>query len=352
MDEFLTKPLKSSRFYKQFFRRRTVFAAGLALLLILLFLSWLAFEYLSREATKSANLMGTTVEVTVIGPQARSHAKAVLRTMKAISNKLDWRNPKSEIGIINSMAGIARVAVSYDTYDVVSRSLKLSRTLGGTFDITIGPLANLWKIKEGVPPSPEAIRGALGLVNWRNVDIDPDTETIMLKKRGMKINLDGVGKGYAVARARELLVSRGVKSAMISTGSTIAVIGKRGDGKNWRAGIQHPRDPGKVIGIVVLKPGESLSTSGDYERYFEYKGKRYHHLLNPRTGYPAGGCQSVTIVAPDATVADILSTAIFIMGPKWGLRYIRSLSGVEGVIVGASGSVLKSSGLELEEAKK
>ena len=152
MDRILTKSLKSSRFHKQFVRRRTVFAAVIALLLLLLFLSWLAFEYLSREVTKSANIMGTKVEVTVIGPQARNHAKAVFRTMKVIGIKLDWRNPKSEIGVINSMAGIARVAVSYDTYDIISRSLKLSRTLAGTFDITIGPLADLWSLKEGIPP--------------------------------------------------------------------------------------------------------------------------------------------------------------------------------------------------------
>ncbi|MCX5725789.1 MAG: FAD:protein FMN transferase [Candidatus Saganbacteria bacterium] len=296
--------------------------------------------------------MGTVVEVSVYSPHAERHADAAISLMRRLGAKLDWRNGKSEVAIINNMAGIAKVAVSHDTFDIISRPLKLSRSLGGVFDITVGPLVDLWRMSGGIPPSPEAVEAARTLVGWMDVELDPDAETVMLKRRGMRLNLDGVGKGYVVARARELLVSRGIKSAMISTGSSISVIGVRPGGGAWRVGIRDPRREGEIIGILELEGGESLSTSGDYERDFEYDGKRYHGIFDPRTGYPAEGCQSVTIIAPDATVADILSTAVFIMGPVLGLRYIENMSGIKGVIMTSSGALIKSSEIKLEEVKK
>jgi thiamine biosynthesis lipoprotein len=163
----------------------------------------------------------------------------------------------------------------------------------------------------------------------------------------MKIDLGSLAKGYAIAKARALLVKQGVKSALISTGSSVTVIGTNG-GKPWRIGIKSPEKPDDIIGVVSLKPGQALSTSGDYEKFFEVKGKRYHHIIDPRTAMPAGGTKSVTIISDDATLSDALSTAVFVMGPTRGLRFLRRLDKVYGVIVDKNGSVLTTPGLILE----
>jgi thiamine biosynthesis lipoprotein len=296
-------------------------------------------------------MMGTIVEIKAYGENARSAAKNALNEMEKISNQISVFDSESEVSFINSMAGIAKVAVSPRTFDIISRSIKLSKSLGRSFDITIGPLINLWdfnKKEDFMPPSPQEIREALKLVNFYRIEIDPQLETVKLLKRGMKINLGGVAKGYTLSVARNLMVSEGIRSALISTGSSITCIGSRPDGKPWRVGIRSSRGAENVIGTIELVPGQALSTSGDYEQYIEYEGKRYHHLIDPRTGYPASGCQSVTVLAGDATAADMISTAVFVMGPWKGLRFLKSLENVEGLIVDSNGKIHKTDGFKLE----
>jgi len=360
MLEFLPKDKETFEASLARTRRRFHFKIFLTLLFLVVlllagfYLTRVVIEKMEMSATERVELMGTQVEVIVNGPHARDHARAAISLMKRLEKLLNWKNPQSEVSLVNSMAGITAVAVSRDCFDIINRSIKLSGSLGGAFDITIGPLMEIWdfsmKDRKAPPPKVDII-AAGNLVNYRNVEIDPELETIKLLKRGMKINLGAVGKGYAVAKARNLLVSRGVRSAMINMGSSIATIGRRRDGKMWRVGIRHPRNPSELLGIVALVPGQAVSTTGDYEQYFEVEGKRYHHVIDPRTGYPAAGCQSVTIIAGDATVADILSTAVFVKGAVQGMRLIDSLEGVKGIIVKSDGTVIKSAGLKLEEPK-
>ncbi len=322
------------------------------ILLLSFFLIRIVLEKIEMTATERAEIMGTEVTVLVNGPSARAHARAAIAVMKRLEKILGWENPQSEVSLINSMAGITSVAVSPDCFDIINRSVKFSMSLGGTFDITMGPLMETWDFsfreKKGPPPNIDIIN-ARKLVNYRNIEVNPEMETVKLLKRGMKIDLGAVGKGYAVAKARNLLVARGVRSALISMGSSIAAIGKRPDGKMWRVGIRHSRKREELLGIVTLAPGQAVSTSGDYERYFIVDGKRYHHIIDPRTGYPATYCQSVTIIAGDATIADILSTAVFVKGPASGMSLINSLEGVKGIIVKSDGTVIKSRDLKLEE---
>ncbi len=331
---------------------KLVFVILCFLLLLTFIFSYLTLSRLNTKARIVANLMGTEVEIVVNGKAAKRAAERAVDTITGVSRLLDWRNPKSEVSLINSMAGITAVAVSKPTFDVIYKSVKLSKTVHGVFDITIGPLADLWReaIDRGVPPSSTEITERKKLVNWEKVELDLQAETVKLLDRGMKIDLGGVGKGYAVGAARNTLVSLGIKSALINSGSSIVVIGVREDGKPWRIGVRDPRDPKKILGVIILEPGQALSTSGDYEKYFEWEGKRYHHIIDPRTGYPAETCQAVTVVAGDAAVADILSTAVFILGPKIGMRLIEGLDGVSGLIVTKNGEVIKSSNLRFEKS--
>jgi len=323
-------------------------------LLAMFFLVRIVLEKMEISSTERAEIMGTDVAVVVNGPNARANARGAIGVMRRLEKLLGWKDPQSEVALINSMAGITSVAVSKDCFDVISRSIKFSMSLGGAFDITMGPLMETWDFsfreRRGPPPKIDIIN-AKKLVNYRNVELNPELETVKLERRGMKIDLGAVGKGYAISKARNYLVSRGVKSALINMGSSITSIGRRPDGKFWRVGIKHPRKPGQLLGIVTLNPGQAISTSGDYEKYFMVDGKkRYHHIVDPRTGYPAEYCQAVTIIAGDATVADILSTTVFVKGPTAGMRLINSLEGIKGIIVKSDGTVVKSSGLDLEKA--
>ncbi len=327
--------------------------------LAIIFAIWKMFKVVqirtSFRAHQKRALMGTTVEIKAYGKDARSASKQALQAMERMAKLINAHDTKSEIGLVNSMAGIASVAVSRNTFDVIYRSIKLSKSMGNTFDITIGPLIELWNFKGKdtfTPPSSSQIKETLKLVDYRKIEIDPEIETIKLLKRGMKINLGGVGKGYVLAIGRSMLVSKGIKSGLISSGSSITCIGTKPDGEPWRVGIRSPRDPEKLLGTITLAPGQAVSTSGDYEQYVEIEGKRYHHIFDPRTGYPASSCQSVTIIAGDATIADILSTSVFVMGPWRGMRLLRTLENVEGLIVDSSGKVHKTTGFKLEILKE
>jgi thiamine biosynthesis lipoprotein len=166
---------------------------------------------------------------------------------------------------------------------------------------------------------------------------------IKFAKRGMGIDLGGIAKGYAVDAAIRVLKEKNVESAMVNAGGDIYVLGRK-HGKPWRIGIRHPRRGGEILGIVEVED-KAIVTSGDYERYFFSEGKRYHHILNPKTGYPANECQSVTIVAKKATIADGLATGVFVLGPREGMDLVESLEEVEGVIVNKEGEMSVSSGL-------
>lgn len=326
--------------------------AGLLILMLfmLLYVGYKAVAARYSGVSEISYAMGAVFEIKVNGKNSGGHVKAALDKINEISNSINYYDDRSEIFTINNMAGISAVAVSHDTFDLIDKALKVCRQTGGALDITIGPLVDIWNFNSSshtdIPAGNELVY-AQHLVNYGNVLINPQNETVKLLYPGMKINLGAAGKGYAISKARSILVERGVKSAIISAGSSIAVIGDN-KGKLWRVGIKDPRHPDETVGIVMLNGGQALSTSGDYERYFEIGGKRFHHILNPGTGMPADECRSVTIISDDATQADMLSTAVFVMGPKRGLDLVSSLKNVYAVIVDRQGSVITSPGLKLE----
>jgi thiamine biosynthesis lipoprotein len=258
-----------------------------------------------------------------------------------------WR-PKSDVQRLNEAAGVAPVAVSPEVIEVLQAARAAGDLTDGKFDITFGALSDLWRFdhdQDNRIPDPAAVRARLPLVNYRTVQIDAGAGTAFIEKRGARVHLGGIGKGYAVDRGVAIFHSRGIDDFMMQAGGDLYVGGQRG-GRPWRVAIRDPRGPVDAIFASLDLSDGTFSTSGDYERFFLDGGRRYHHLLDPDLGEPARGCRSVTIVTARALLADALSTGVFVMGPEKGMALIERLDGVEGVIVTDTNTVLVSSGLK------
>lgn len=253
----------------------------------------------------------------------------------------------SDVQRLNLAAGEHPVTVSADTIAVLEAAREVGELTGGKFDVTFGALSDLWRFdhdQDNRVPSPQRVAARLPLIDYTAIDVDARAGTAFLERRGIRVHLGGIGKGYAVDRAAAMLRSRSVHHFMIQSGGDLYVAGVRGD-RPWRVGIQDPRGPGdRRFASLDLSDG-TFSTSGDYERFFVKDGRRYHHILDPDVGEPAAGCRSVTIVTGRAVLADALSTGVFVMGPGAGMALIERLDGVEGVIVTSENEVLVSSGL-------
>ncbi len=258
-----------------------------------------------------------------------------------------WRDG-SDVQRINAAAGVNPVSVAPETVEVLSAALEFGALTGGKFDITFAALSDLWKFdhdQDNVVPTSSSVQERLPLVDYRLVTVDAAAGTVFIKKRGARVHLGGIGKGYAIDRGVSLLQRHGIRDFMIQAGGDMYVAGRRGD-RAWRLGVQDPRGPaGKIFASLDLSDA-TFSTSGDYERFFVKDGRRFHHIIDPDRGMPADGCRSVTIVSDRAIVADGLSTGVFVLGPAAGMALIERLPQVEGVIVTVDNQVLVSSGLK------
>jgi thiamine biosynthesis lipoprotein len=260
----------------------------------------------------------------------------------------NWREG-SDVQRLNAAAGKHPVPVGTEIREVLKTARQVSDWTGGKFDVTFGVMSGLWKFdyqnQDGVIPDPDEVDRRRQLINYRDLEIDEQSGSAFLRRAGMVVHLGGIGKGYAVDRGREILHERGVRDFIIQFGGDMYASGRRGD-RPWRLGVQDPRGPANQIVATVEVMDKTFSTSGDYERFFIKDGRRYHHILDPATGEPSQGSRSVTIMTSSATLADGLSTGVFIMGSEAGMALIERLSDVEGIIVGADGEVRVSSGLE------
>jgi thiamine biosynthesis lipoprotein len=258
-----------------------------------------------------------------------------------------WRDG-SDIQKVNAAAGDQPVRVDPDVRDVLHTAREISEWTGGKFDVTFSALSDLWKFdhdQDNTIPDPEAVRRRLPLIDYRAIEIDDQAGTVFLRRKGMRIHLGGIGKGYAIGHAVRLLRARGFRDFMVQAGGDLYVAGHK-DGRPWRLGIKDPRGPGGQSFATVDLTDSTFSTSGDYERAFVKDGTRYHHLLDPATGEPARGCRSVTIVSDSPVLADGLSTGVFILGPKAGMALVERLPHVAAVIVTSTNEVLVSSRLQ------
>ncbi len=315
-----------------------------------------------RVATYSRVLMGTVVEIGLTDGNyvaANEAFEEIARLEKVFSSYM----PDSEVSRISESAGKGAVKVSTEVMDVVETALKVAGLSKGAFDPTVGVFSRVWDFtgeKAHVPDKKE-LASLLPLVDYRSVKVDRKASTVRLGKKGMRLNLGGVAKGYIVGKALEVLRRHGVEWAVIRAGGDLTVFQKDLEQDPFVIGIQDPRDKKKLLGILKVANGlgatlgksegrrpvpTAVTTSGDYERFFIKDGKRYHHIIDPRTGYPAAGCRSVTIVTSDPALADALSTTVFVLGPEKGMKLVEEMEGVEAVIVDDQGRITVSSGLK------
>lgn len=243
-----------------------------------------------------------------------------------------WKD--SEITRVNASAGGPPVVVSAETFDLVKESVHAAELSSGAFDITFESLHGLWKFDEDLdphPPSPAQIKAKLPFLDYRHIRLDPVARTIGLAKRGVKIGLGGIAKGYAVDRAVAVLEQAGLTSFFVQAGGDLYARGKKPDGSAWSAGVKDPR--GKAPFALLPLTDHAFSTAGDYERSYIVDGRRFHHIIDPKSGYPAKSSRSVTIWAKTALMADEIDDAVFVMGPEKGMELVESLDGVGAIIV-------------------
>lgn len=292
-----------------------------------------------REPLRGSEyVLGTICTISLLDGGSEAALQAVFTRLREIEARMSANRDGTEIAAVNGAAGRSPVRVSPDTFFVVKKALEYARISNGAFDPSIGPIVKLWNIGlEGQRvPEDREIRDALPLVDWKSVVLDERASTVFLPRTGMRLDLGAIAKGYAADEAARILGERRVKAAIVDLGGNILVYGKKPDGSLWRVGVQNPFDDrGTYLGIMSMGAG-TVVTSGIYERFFEQDGKRYHHILDTRTGRPVDSdIVSVTVIAPSSIDADGLSTTLFALGRERGLDLVRTLPGVEAVYVDA-----------------
>jgi len=293
--------------------------------------------------------MGTLVSITAVaGNEAVAHAAATagFAEIRRLEELLSTWISTSELSRVNASAGVKPIHVSMDTLMVVQRAMQAAEMTDGGFNIAIGPAVEAWNVMDGQRiPTRSELDALRPLVDLRAVHVDVREQTIYLDKPGMRIDVGGIGKGYAADQAVEALRRAGALAGVVALSGDIKTFGRMPGGKMFPVGIQHPRNDGSVLAWIDLQD-EAISTAGDYERFFERDGVRYHHILDPRTLQPARSCQSVTVVAREGIWADGLDTGIFVMGVESGMQLVEALPEVEAIIVDFEGHVYVSSGLQ------
>ncbi|MCG8371223.1 MAG: FAD:protein FMN transferase [Proteobacteria bacterium] len=295
-------------------------------------------------------MMGTEVSVYLWSDDpgaGRRVLDEVFSEAERIDRLMSTYRDESEISKINREAAAKPVAAGDELFSLIRRSLDISVLTRGAFDITYDSVGRHYDFRARRRPDREVVETERNFIDFRFVELDQATGTVAFEKDGVRINLGGIAKGYVVERGVDLLRRRGVEHAIVTAGGDSRLLGDR-RGRPWMVGIRDPREDGEVA-ISLPLADEAISTSGDYERYFDEDGVRYHHIIRPSTGEPAGGMRSATVIGPDAVITDALSTSVFVMGVHRGLTLIGTLPDYESVVIDAGGRVYFSDGLTLPE---
>ncbi len=293
-------------------------------------------------------IMGTRITVELWWedrPAAEAAIDAVLAAMRHVDDTMSTYKPTSEVSQVNAHAAEGPMRISEELFHVLTEAEKYSELTDGAFDITYASVGYLYDFREHVKPSEGQIERALPAVNHRHVILDPKNRTVRFSQKGVRIDLGGIAKGYAVDLGIEALQARGVTRAYVGAGGDSRIIGDR-FGKPWLVGIRDPRKgPGSVITRIPLVDA-AISTSGDYERFFDENGVRYHHIIDPHTGHSASKVRSATVIGPYAMRTDGLSKTAFVLGPEKAMRIYNRIEDIDAVIVELDGTVIYSKGLE------
>ena len=285
-------------------------------------------------------IMGTRIYVELWDnseAQANEAIDAVMAEMHRIDDLMSHYKPDSQLSRINQHAADAPVQVDAELFDLIKLSTHFSEITDGAFDITYASVGYLYNYPEHIHPTEAQIKAALPAVNWRNMKFDDADHSVFFEHKGMRIDLGGIGKGYAVDSGIDVLQKRGIEHAVVTAGGDTRIIGDR-MGRDWLVAIRHPDDPNKVVTRIPLS-NAAMSTSGDYERYFDENGVRYHHIIDPQTGHSASKVRSATIIGPTATQTDGMSKTAFVLGPEKALEIINRMPEYDAVFVGPDGKM-------------
>ncbi len=291
-------------------------------------------------------IMGTRIAVELWADDkatADKHIESVMQEMHRIDALMSTYKPTSQVSVVNAEAARRPVRVDADLFGLLQTAVEYSRITQGAFDITYASVGYLYDFRKHVKPSDTAIASALPAIDYRHLVLDPKASTVRFSQPGVRIDLGGIAKGWAVDQGIGILRAAGVGRAMVTAGGDTRIIGDR-FGKPWMVGIRDPRDENKVV-IRIPLDDAALSTSGDYERFFEEDGVRYHHIIEPSTGKPARAVRSVTVIGPTATRTDGLSKTIFVLGIERGMKILDALGDVDAIAIDNQGQVFYSRGL-------
>ena len=321
--------------------------------LILLLLATQTLSFGQQIFKKKQSLLGSPFEITVVAKdsvQGNLFSDLAIAEVKRIENLIsDWI-PTSQISKVNQNAGVVPVKVDKEVYDLVDRATKISKLTSGAFDISYASMDRIWKFDGSMKemPTEEAIRKSVEKVGYQNIILNSKDTTIFLKNKGMKLGLGGIGQGYIADKIKVLLQEKGCNSGLVNVSGDINTWGKQPNGNTWTVGIVNPMNKNKVFATFPLDDS-AVETSGSYEKYVTFNGKRYSHIIDPRTGYPASGIISVSVFAKQTELADALATGIFVMGVEVGLDLVNQLKGVGCIIVDDKGGIHVSKNIDIKK---
>ncbi len=304
-------------------------------------------KYVTVQRTQK--LMGSRFDITVV---AINEEIGYIRVDEAISEitriekMISSWDPESETSLINKNAGIKPVKVSIELFNLIKRAKQISVMTDGAFDISYASMDKIWKFDGSMKykPSETEIKESIAKIGYDKIILDTKNQTVFLRDQGMKISFGAIGKGYAADRAKELLVSKQVVAGIINASGDLTTWGTKASGEKWLIGIANPLSKEKIFSWLPIIES-SVATSGNYDRFVIFNGKKYSHIIDPRTGYPSQGVNSVSIFAKHAELCDVLATAVYIMGKDAGLSFINKLGDTEVILVDSNNKIHKSSGI-------
>jgi thiamine biosynthesis lipoprotein len=321
------------------------------LLIVLLTIGFSANAQLVHK--RKVSLLGSPFEITVVAKdtiQANLFEDQAITEVKRIESLIsDWI-PTTPVSQINQAAGKQAIKVPLELIELIERSIKISKLTDGAFDISYASMDKIWKFDGSMKtmPTPEAIQQSVAKVGYEKIIIDKENLTVMLKDEGMKLGLGGIGQGYIADKIKALLLSKGCVAGLVNVSGDISTWGKQPNGEQWKVGIKNPMNKNKIFATFPLED-TAVETSGSYEKYVTFNGKRYSHIIDTRTGYPATGLISVSVFAKTTELADALATGVFVMGKEVGMDLVNQLPGISCIMVDEDGKVSTSKNIDLKK---
>ncbi|PKV50017.1 thiamine biosynthesis lipoprotein [Aquimarina sp. MAR_2010_214] len=297
-------------------------------------------------------LMGSRFDITVVDKDeviANQYIDIAVEEIQRIEELISSWDKNSQTSLINKNAGINPVKVDKELFDLIERAVQISKLTDGAFDISYASMDRIWKFDNSMKemPSEEDVTISVAKVGYQNIILDKEKSTVFLTQKGMKIGFGAIGKGYAADKAKDLLISKGVSAGIINASGDMNTWGKQPNGSEWKVAITNPLNKNNAFALLPVID-KAVVTSGNYEKYVTLEGKRYSHIIDPRTGYPSTGIVSATVFAPKAELADALATSVFVMGIEIGLNRINQLKGIECIIIDDQGNIHTSDHIKID----